>query len=101
LYSSEALASQSNLRSIFQAKKFLNHIIRNEHLETDLILSLENGGIELTEEQRTWICAGKTHKTNTSARQGVEYYYDQDSIELVKDRESLIIEMHDYKPPQI
>jgi hypothetical protein len=101
LYSSEALASQSNLRSIFQAKKFVNQIIRNEHLETDLILSLENGGVELTEEQRTWICAGKTQKTNTSAREGVEYYYDQDSIELIKDRESLIIEMHDYKPPQI
>jgi hypothetical protein len=74
LYNSEALANLSNLRSIFQAKTFVNQIIRNENLETDLILSLENSGIGITEEQRARIHAGKTQKTNTSARKGVEYY---------------------------
>jgi hypothetical protein len=101
LYTSEALASRSNLKDIFEAETFLNYIIRNEQLEPELILGLKKAGLDLTDDQTNKIYAGKTNKTNTSNRESAGYYYDQESIDLVADRESLIVAMHDYEPPQL
>jgi len=101
LYTSEALTSRSNLKSIFEAKMFVNHVIRNEKLEADLISGLEKAGIRLTDDQKADIYSAKSQKTNTSDRKGVEYYYDQESIELVAERESLVIDINNYEAPQI
>ncbi len=101
LYSNKALGLKENLPSVFQKEAFVDYVIRNEHLESDLIAALETAGVALTNAQKALIYEGKTNKTNTSERRDAAYYYDPESIELINNHESLIIALYGYQPPII
>ena len=74
---------------------FVKHIIRNESLAEDLIKAIEACGEPLTPEQQAQI--REAPRTNTSSRKfGKEHYYDQECVDLVAEREKLIIEKFGY-----
>lgn len=77
---------------------FIDHFIRNESLEPDLLAVLERMGIEVPER----VAAGMASRprTNTSSKKhGPGYYYDADTERLVGERERLIVERFGYRAP--
>lgn len=99
LYLDDNLADPGNLKSIWAEHHITDHIIRNEFLENDLIVGLERAGVQLTAQQKMFLNYGKKNKTNTSKRQETAFYYDQSSIDLVREKEIFLIEKHNYTPP--
>lgn len=99
LYSLPDLADLSRLNEVWEQRAITNFVVRNEHLEADLIDALTCANIALTDEQRLFILQGKNEKTNTSSRKSMDFYYDAESIALVKNKEAFIISRYGYEPP--
>jgi hypothetical protein len=90
--------SREKLRSYADKNFFISHLIRNENLESDFIQTLAACGVELSDEKRSDIL--NAPKTNTSKRKHqLDYYYDEETANLVKEREWLMIEKYGYQPP--
>ena len=88
-------------QKLVKDKTFINHFIRNEHLESDLIYALSRMAVPLKNNFQKVIEDLGHKKTNKSERLGTEYYYDQESIDLVLNKDKTIIDLHDYHPPSI
>lgn len=99
LYTDKNLSNLQNLDKYWEKYAIVSHIIRNEYLEEDLLSGLSAANINIETDQRKYVLDNKNKKTNTSKRRSTNYYYDQESINLVAERESLIIKNHNYKPP--
>jgi hypothetical protein len=94
------LATYSELKDFESSQCYINHFIRNEHLEIDIISVLESCGIVLSEQEKEMIFS--SGRSNVSqGKQKAEYYYDKDTVKLVADREKLIIEKFGYTQPNI
>lgn len=79
---------------------FIDHFIRNERLEPDLLAVLQRLGIEVP--PATAASMASRPRTNTSSkRHGPGYYYDEDTARLVGDRDRLIVEKFGYAPPAL
>jgi hypothetical protein len=79
---------------------FIDHFIRNEHLEADLFLALERSGFEVDADTKAEILARA--RTNTSSRrQGRGYYYDDATARLVGERDRLLVEKFGYAAPAV
>lgn len=77
---------------------FIDHFIRMESLEDDFISVLKLCGVHLSETQKKSIYS--KNKTNTSsARKETAYYYSDETMKLVRERESLIIDKFLYASP--
>jgi hypothetical protein len=99
LYTDSTLGTPEGARTALRATWLVRGIIRTEHLEEDLLDALSRAGYAPTEAQREAVRAGRNAKTNTSGRRSSAYYYDDRTIALVGQRESLIIAEHGYAPP--
>lgn len=99
LYRSSNLATREQLDSVWRDRAITNFIIRNEALEEDLLEGLELAGVEVSQDQRALIMEGKNQKTNTSTRKTADFYYDEESIALIQEKESFIIRQYNYQPP--
>ena len=91
----------SQLREFDSLNNLLDHVIRMENLEDDLIRVLQEIGYELDQESKDWIYSLKKEKTNKSDRKGFEFYYNQETVDLVFDKERFIIEKYDYESPSL
>ena len=90
--------NRDQLWSFSDKNLYINSLIRNENLEDDFIQMLSACDVDLSDEQKNHIL--NAPKTNTSARKhGLSYYYDEETAELVKEREWLLIEKFGYKSP--
>ncbi|MBT8446111.1 MAG: hypothetical protein KJO38_03115, partial [Gammaproteobacteria bacterium] len=77
---------------------FIDHFIRNDHLEQDLLDALRNSGMEITDTDANRFASSP--RTNRSSRnKGPEHYYDAASSKLVREREKLIVDKFGYAPP--
>lgn len=77
---------------------FIDHFIRNESLESDLLAALKLTQIEIPRNATAEMMSRP--RTNTSSkRHGSRYYYDTETEKLVGDRESIIIEKFGYVAP--
>ena len=86
------------LRDFAGTNCYIDHFIRNERLEEDLIGALDSCGVRLSENQRDRIRS--SGRTNASSRkQNASYYYDDDTIALVYERERFIVDKFGYVPP--
>jgi len=92
----------SNYTDLVQFDKnncFVGFFIRQESLEDDLCEAVEKGR-PLTQEEKELIYGAK--KINISKRSFlISDYYDEESIELIRNRDRLLIDKFDYSPPQI
>ncbi len=99
LYTQPALTRAENLPDVFKQESTVDFIIRNEHLEADLLQAIHQAGIELPASQRDRILSARKEKTNTSNRLGLEHYYDLPSALLVAEKERFLIGRHGYELP--
>lgn len=77
---------------------FIEHFIRNERLEPDLLAALDRLGFAVPEATRDDLL--RRPRTNTSSRRhATAHYYDDASRDLVGDRDRLIVRKFGYRPP--
>lgn len=101
----ELLQAPNSLKDFQQLSHFdrkycyIDFFIRQETLEETLCQAIEHIKPLSPEQKQMIFNAGKT-KTNASLRPlPVNAYYDQESIDLIGNRERLIIEKFNYSPP--
>jgi hypothetical protein len=89
------ISSYEDLRSYEAETCLIDHFIRNETLEADLIAALEASGIPLSEPDRATIWSAS--RTNPSSRKReAAWYYDPSTEALVDARDRLIVERFGY-----
>lgn len=91
--------STVNLADLWSAHVITNAILRSERLEDDLLAALKEAKIPITEDQESYVRSQRDARTNTSKRKSAAYYYNQECLDLVGERESFIIDLHGYTPP--
>lgn len=102
---SKNLRQTGSLTDLEGLKKFdaennvLNFTIRVETIENDLIQALEAAGYSLSDEQVSTIKSGAENRTNPSEHLPTEFYYDEETVDLVAKNEKLFIEKYAYSPP--
>ena len=101
LFKERELNDASLLSDKWKEHSVVNCFIKNENLEEDLILALSESGLKLEEQDKNVIRASKNSKTNTSERNEASFYYDHESIKWVAEKESFIIDMFSYSPPEV
>lgn len=86
------------LREFDKKNNILDFMIKTESLESDFIEMLEKFGYKLGKETTNQILRGG--KTNVSKHNKSSFYYNEETINLVAEKEKLIIEKYNYKPPE-
>ncbi len=100
LHNKNLLTRFNALKDFEQHYNYINYFIRNENLAHDLIQTLQQCNISLTQAQQQIIL--QANKTNTSSRKhAMDYYYDDQSLALIAEKERLIIEKFNYQAPKL
>ena len=94
------ISSYNDLVQYDQENYLLDYAIRTESLEKDLIAALKLCGYESTEIEKR-ILDSRSPNKNKSEHREVGYYYNEETIQLVAEKEQLIIERYGYEPPQL
>lgn len=98
LYDPGHLTDLSTLRKFERASNLVDAVIRVESLARDLLDAIEAAGYGLTAEAtRTVRSAQRTNPS--SRRRDLRFYYDEESAELVRQKEQLIVEKYAYEGP--
>lgn len=93
-----AVSTPAQLARYEREHCFIDHFIRNEKLEPDLLAALELMDVEVP--RRIADSMMSRRKTNTSSRKrGPGYYYDAATERLVGDRERFIVGKFGYVTP--
>ncbi len=93
-----AIATPAQLLEYEKGHCFIDHFIRNEHLESDLIGALKSAGVEVRAETESDVMSRP--KTNaTSRKRKLDYYYDAESERLVARWDRLIVDKFGYSAP--
>lgn len=98
---SQGISTIDELREYNEEHNLLDDIILTKNLEEDFLRVLERAGYEVTDEIEEYVMNAKAERKNRSAHRSTEYYYDNDSIELVRRSERFIIEEYNYKAPPL
>lgn len=83
-----------SLQQFDQSSNFMDIVIRNESIESDLRAHAPRLGIGAPELEE--VLKAHAPKSNASQRKGYGFYYDEESRELVRSRERLIVERYGY-----
>ena len=77
----------------------LDAVIRNEHLEDDLLKALLFCGVSLNQNDVALIHSGS--RTNASQRKrDLAFYYDDETRNFVHDRDKILVSKYDYTEPK-
>jgi len=101
LFSKDLFDHDSNLRNLWSKHCIADYFIRMENLEDDLIEAMRLSSISISEKSKDQLLTSKNNKTNTSSRSDTDYYYDEESIQIISSREGFIIDLFNYEPPKI
>lgn len=93
------LESVSGLADFDEELNISNGVIRMESLEEDFIHVLTEANITLSEVQRASIRNKEEGKTNVSQRNSAAYYYDDETLALVAEKERYLIGKYGYIAP--
>lgn len=77
----------------------LNFTIKTEFLESDLINSLKLAGYHIDDTVIKQINNSSQKKINISKHEKASFYYDDETIKLVEEKERFIIEKYGYTSP--
>jgi len=89
--------SFEELKEFDKKNNLLDFTIKVESLENDFIAMVEKFGYNIDEKTKNLIL--KSGKTNISKHLKPSTYFDEETIELVAEKEKLIIEKYNYSPP--
>ena len=99
LYTNTSLATLEGLREARDQYPLVDAVIRNEQLEQDLIGALDRAKVPLGPVEREIIETARKKPKNKSSRLKTADYYDEETRQLVADREAFLIEEFAYKFP--
>ena len=99
VFSDKRLIDLDGIREFDREFNITSGIIRNESLEADFVRVLEEAGQPLSDDQINDIENRREVKTNISERKSASYYYDDETIALVAERDRYLIEKYSYTPP--
>ncbi len=98
LYSTE-FTNVERIKQFDYQNNVLDDIVYNENLEQDLQRVLARVGVTIPKEKMENLFSS-TQKTNTSSRKrNLSFYYDNETVELIKQKEKFIIDKYNYEPP--
>lgn len=105
----EEVATEDKLVAFDRTQNSLHEVIRIENLEEDLVNILKRLNYDIDESKLENILKfkpdwhkNKQTKTNSSSRvKAIEYYYDQETSDLVAEKEKFIIKKYGYVAPEI
>ena len=92
-------AKIKNLNDLYEYDKknnIIDFIIKNESLEQDLINTLKECGYNV-DDKIEYIYALSKKKINTSNHKHYIYYYDEETKNMVYEKEKYLIEKYKYK----
>lgn len=93
-----AIATPEQLAEYERKSCFIDHFIRNERLESDLLEALKLTQVDVPPQAAAAMMSRP--RTNTSSKKrGSGYYYDAETEQLVGDRDRLIVEKFGYLAP--
>lgn len=101
LYTESALATPAGTRQLWEQHRLVDFVIRTEHLEDDLMRALALAGVPLNDIQRRQLEEARNRKTNASKRLPMAHYYDAAAVALIAEKEALIIDQYEYRPPPV
>lgn len=101
IYNDKSLATSEGVRKAVNENRLVKYIVRNESLEEDLLDALALAGCTVDEAGKAAFLAARQKKTNTSQRLAANFYYNEETVELVASREMLLIDQHGYEPPAV
>jgi hypothetical protein len=79
---------------------FIDHFIRNDHLESDLLAALKSAGFAVSAATESKVLSRP--RTNTSSRKrNLDYYYDASSAQLIDYWDRLVVEKFGYSMPSV
>ncbi len=87
-----SIGNYDQLKSFDERKNMLDYIIRNENLENDFKVLMER--LDMPGEAVSKVI--HSGKTNASPREDYHKYYDDETIQLIWEKEKLIIEKYQY-----
>lgn len=94
----DSLVTLASVRRYCDEECFIDYFIRNENLVNDLFAGLERLGVLISDEQAASIKF--MPRTNTSSRRMKVYqYYDDQTEQLVLNRDRIIVEKFGYQMP--
>ena len=99
IFTDRRLLDQDGIAEYDHEFNITRGMIKTESLEEDLISVIAAAGYRLTDEQVAGIRRSRSGKTNVSVRKSANYYYDQETIALVSDRDRHLIVKYNYEPP--
>ncbi len=91
---SAGITDLNMLTEFDKENNFIDIMLKTETLHTSLIDNAENMGISVEEMKDT--LKKMVEKTNKSIRNNYHFYYDDETAELVKQKEKFIIEKYNY-----
>ena len=99
LKSNKLIQNYNEISEIDTKENLLYCTIKTESLEYDLLKCLDLCGYTLTSDQKEKILLGSQEKLNISIHKKPIFYYDEETIELVRKKERLIISKYNYSGP--
>ena len=94
--SAAKIRCKNALRDLYREHGIVDRFVRVERLESDLGRILDDVGILHTADN-----PNSRKRTNSSQRREAGYYYDDDTIELVRVQDFLIVDEFGYEPPEL
>ncbi|WP_334013445.1 hypothetical protein [Alteromonas sp. S167] len=96
IYAKNFNTTMDGLTRVWENYGFINAFVKQESLEEDFINALMLAGVTLSDTQQTEIRKARENKTNTSSRKPSKEYYDEETANLIFDRERFIIDKFSY-----
>ncbi len=99
IYRDSRLASPSGIVEFDDAHNVASAMIRTESLEPDFAAIMEQTGHRYPPAENADSKDGAAERTNSSKRRDAAFYYDDETIALVAEKERFIIDKYAYSPP--
>lgn len=88
------LRSEADVIGLYRDHGVVEQFIRTERLDQDLAAVLDRAGIAYRQDD-----VFRAEKTNTSKHRSSAYYYDNETVDLVRRNEALIVQTFGYEAP--
>lgn len=92
---SKRISNYDEIESYFNENYAVERFIRQEYVENDLLDIIKSLNVEIKAEHFSG------NRTNSSSHKKVSFYYDEESLDLVAQKDKFIIEKFSYKRPVI
>ena len=98
IFTDRRLAQPETLVEFDRELNITHGMIRTESLEEDFVTVVQAAGLRLSVAERQELLGKNVARTNKSERRQAHNYYDDETIELIQQRDAYIIRKYGYLP---